>query len=525
MARTRDLRLGIDVGGTNTDAVVLDLDDQVLARTKQSTTSDVTSGIRAAIAAVVAGDGQGGPTVDISRITHVMLGTTHATNAVLERRRLLTVGVLRVGAPSSLAVRPMYSWPPDLVAAVGGHSAVVSGGFEYDGRPIVPFDADATRAFFESVKGEVDAVAISAVFSPISGEHETLAAEIAREVLGDEVVISLSHLVGSLGLLPRENATILNAALTGVARDVAAALTTALDSHRIDAAVLFAQNDGTLMDLDFAARFPILTIGSGPANSIRGAAFLTGMTDALVADVGGTSTDFGMIVNGFPRESAYAVDIGGVSTNFRMPDVLAIPLGGGTVVRDGEDGARLGPDSVGYRLPEKALVFGGSTPTLTDAMVASGRASIGDHDLPSDALEVLGSAIEASDEAVAEGIDRMKVGRGDVPLVVVGGGSMLVPDSLPGVSKVLRPEHYDVANAIGAAIARVSGRWEEVVSLAAGRDAAIEAACAQARARAIQAGADPEHVEIVEIDEVPLAYLTEPVARISVKAVGPLGRL
>lgn len=100
-----------------------------------------------------------------------------------------------------------------------------------------------------------------------------------------------------------------------------------------------------------------------------------------------------------------------------------------------------------------------------------------------------------------------------------------MPDTLAGVSKILRPDHYDVANAIGAAIAKVSGRWDEVASLALGRDEAIAAACAQATARAIQAGADPNAVEIVEIDEVPLAYLTEPVARITVKAVGPLGRL
>ena len=93
------------------------------------------------------------------------------------------------------------------------------------------------------------------------------------------------------------------------------------------------------------------------------------------------------------------------------------------------------------------------------------------------------------------------------------------------VSKVLRTENFDVANAIGAAIASVSGRWEEVVSLGQGREVAIESACAQAKARAVQAGADPDRVEIVEIDEVPLAYLTEPVARISVKAVGPLSRM
>ena len=277
-------------------------------------TADVTTGIKNAIDAVASAG-----SIEVSRLSHVMLGTTHATNAVLERQRLQRVAVLRVGAPSSTAVRPMYGWPEDLVVAVGGISQVVGGGFEYTGREVVPFDFAATTEFFESAAGRVDAVAISAVFSPISNAHEIAAATIAREVLGEEIPISLSHEIGSLGLLPRENATILNAALTGVARTVAAALTQALEEHGITASVLFAQNDGTLMALEYAVRFPILTIGSGPANSIRGAAFLTGLTDAVVADVGGTSTDFGMLVNGFPRESAVAVEIGGVSTNFRMP--------------------------------------------------------------------------------------------------------------------------------------------------------------------------------------------------------------
>ena len=79
----------------------------------------------------------------------------------------------------------------------------------------------------------------------------------------------------------------------------------------------------------------MLTIGSGPANSLRGAAFLTGYADALVADVGGTSTDVGVLVGGFPRESSAAVEIGGIRTNFRMPDVLAVALGGGTRLRTG----------------------------------------------------------------------------------------------------------------------------------------------------------------------------------------------
>ena len=108
-----------------------------------------------------------------------------------------------------------------------------------------------------------------------------------------------------------------------------------LAAHQLRPITFFAQNDGTLMGLDQALRYPVLTIGSGPANSVRGAAFLTGTGDSLVADVGGTSTDVGVLVNGFPRESSQGVEIGGIRTNFRMPDLVTIALGGGTVVSAG----------------------------------------------------------------------------------------------------------------------------------------------------------------------------------------------
>ena len=191
------------------------------------------------------------------------------------------------------------------------------------------------------------------MFAPVSARHELLAAEIVKRELG-EVHVSLSHEIGSIGLLERENATILNAALAGVAREVARAMRSALAAHGLTPVTFFAQNDGTLMALDQALRYPVLTIGSGPANSVRGAAFLTGAADALVADVGGTSTDVGVLVNGFPRESSQGVEIGGIRTNFRMPDLVTIALGGGTVMsRATTGGVRVGPRSVGYRLQRR----------------------------------------------------------------------------------------------------------------------------------------------------------------------------
>jgi len=515
-----DCRLGIDVGGTNTDAVILDSADRVLAKAKVACTPDITGGITEAIDTVLRAPG-----ADPRRITPVMLGTTHATNAVLERRKLRRVAVIRVGAPATLAVRPMFGWPDDLASAVCVAATIVNGGIEFDGRDLVPFDADAVARFLGEVGGAADGVAITSVFAPVSPRHELLAAEIVKRELG-EVHVSLSHEIGSVGLLERENATILNAALVGVAGDVASAMEAALAAHELRPVTFFAQNDGTLMALDHALRYPVLTIGSGPANSIRGAAFLTGTADSLVADVGGTSTDVGVLANGFPRESSQGVEIGGIRTNFRMPDLVTIALGGGTVVAGDPAAPVIGPQSVGFRLRGEALVFGGQTPTLTDSAVASGRASLGDPGLIGRHRSLLKSAAWRADEMLADAIDRVKTAKGDRALIAVGGGSILVPDDLPGISEVIRPEHFDAANAVGAAIASVSGQVDRIFHPGAdGRKAALAEASDEAVQNAIAAGADPAAVQIVEIEEIPLAYLTTPAVRIRVKAAGALGGL
>jgi len=513
-----DCRLGIDVGGTNTDAVILDPADRLLAKAKVACTPDITGGITAAIDAVMLAPG-----IDAGRITHVMLGTTHATNALLERRRLRRVAIIRIGGPATYAIRPMFEWPRDLADAVSAGEMIVDGGIEFDGRDLSPFDGDAVARFLGEVAGAAGAVAITSVFAPVSPRHELLAAEVVKRELG-EVPTSLSHEIGSVGLLERENATILNAALVDVARDVASAMQEALAAHGMQPATFFAQNDGTLMALDHALRYPVLTIGSGPANSIRGAAFLTDTTDSLVVDVGGTSTDVGVLANGFPRESSYGVEIGGIRTNFRMPDLVTIALGGGSVISLESGAARIGPRSVGYRLETEALVFGGAVPTLTDSAVATGRAALGNPRLIGEHRRLLEHAARQADAMLADAIDRVKTSKGDRALIAVGGGGILVPDDIPGVSEVIRPGHFDAANAIGAAIASVSGNVDRIFHIGAGgREAALDEACEEAREHAVGAGADPGTVQIVEIEEIPLAYLTSPAVRIRAKAAGALG--
>lgn len=515
-----DLAIGVDVGGTNTDAVILDAEGRVLARTKQPTTEGVTGGIRAAMTQVL--DALPGSR---EAVTRVMLGTTHATNAIVRRRDLGRVAVIRLGSPAATGFPPLTGWPASLKEAVLADTAVLSGGHMVDGFPITPLDPDEIRAFLDQVEGGFDVIAVCGIFSPSFPDQEREAEEIIRDHLGPRIPITLSQDIGAIGLLERENATILNAALYGVAREVTQALLTVVDEQGLDATTYFAQNDGTLMALDFAARFPVLTIGSGPANSIRGAAFLSGVENAIVVDIGGTTSDLGVVASGFPRESTLPREIGGVRTNFRMPDIISIGVGGGTCV-DPVSGV-IGPDSVGHRLTKEALLFGGDVPTLTDAAALTGDFSGSNGrrlSVEGAFAEALRTGLAQAHAALEEAVERLSLGRADTPLVVVGGGGFLVPENLPGAGNILRPENGDVANAVGAAISLIGGRAQQLSDYD-NRKEAIEEVSSAAVERAIEAGADPLQVNVVDIVETPVSYSSRQAIRISAKAVGPLARL
>ena len=511
------MRIGIDVGGTNTDAVLMDA-RKVLAEVKTPTTSDVTSGIVTALRALISDGG-----VRAQEVQGVMIGTTHFTNAVVEAKRLMPTACIRLGLPATQALPPMVDWPDRLRQALGNNHFLCHGGHEFDGREISPLDPDELRRVAAEIGSKgIRSVAISSVFSPVNSEFEQAAAEIVAGQLPD-AAISLSHEIGRIGLLERENATIMNACLRDLAVHIVEAFNTALAEFGIEAPVYLSQNDGTLMSVDYAERYPVATFASGPTNSMRGAAFLSGILDCAVVDIGGTTSDVGVLQHGFPREASIAVEIGGVRTNFRMPDVFSFGLGGGSIVRENGD-LTIGPDSVGYELTERALVFGGSELTTTDIAVAAGLADIGDPErvasLDPSLVERARSLIESE---IAESVDRMKTSAGDIPVVVVGGGSVLLGDTLAGASRLVKPEHFAVANAIGAAIAQVGGEVDRVFSLEQlPREQALEQAKEEATDKAVAAGASRGSVNIVDVEEVPLAYLPSNATRIHVKAVGEL---
>ncbi|MGI5167747.1 hydantoinase/oxoprolinase N-terminal domain-containing protein [Spirillospora sp. CA-253888] len=307
--------IGIDVGPTRTDAALLEETGAVRATAKvASVPDDPVAGVGAALAALPA---PGGP------VTRVGVGLRGPARAVVERRDLARVGVLRIGGDAAQAVRPLFGWPADLRAAVCAGTAIVEGGGGFDAGEWTPLDEDAVARFAAGLAGRADSVAITGVFAPVDDAQERRAAEIVRREMG-EVHLSPSGELGPLGLLERENTAVLNGALHRVAGALADGLRAAFDEATT---VLVTRGDGSVMGLDHLRRHPGLGLGSSLASTLRGAATLTGRDGAVVADVGEHRVRVGALTGGYPQQ-AFGARIGGVPVGFWMPDLIRVPRSG-----------------------------------------------------------------------------------------------------------------------------------------------------------------------------------------------------
>ncbi|KAN0112468.1 DUF917 domain containing protein [Hyaloscypha variabilis] len=534
MARSvRTLRIGVDVGGTNTDGVIIDPsrssepDRGIVAWHKASTTGNPSDGINNAITAMFSKS-----KIDPKEVASVTIGTTHFINAVVERdaTRLAKVAVIRLCGPFSKGVPPCIDWPAQLRELVLGHYCLVDGGLEVDGNLIAEIDEGQIRKQAEIIKAKgIKSIVVNGIFSPVDilYKQEETAAEIIQKIF-PEADIVISKDVANLGFLERENAAILNASIMSFAKKTISSFRSAISRLELRCSVFITQNDGTILLASAASKLPIRTFSSGPTNSMRGAAFLTqnDVKEAvMVVDIGGTTTDVGLLLaNGFPRQAAAFSEISGVRTNFSYPDVRSIGLGGGSIVRKHDDGRlTIGPDSVGYQLPQKAIIFGGDVATATDYTVLGDAISdVGDRSLV--LQTTMGKNLSEFKAVVKKmlerAIDTMKTSANDIPVLLVGGGAIIAPDSLSGASKVVKPEWSGVANAIGAATARVSGIIDTIESTESKTSSEVmETISKRAIQKAIENGAKAETVQVVEMDHLPLQYIANK-SRFIVKAVG-----
>ncbi|KAK4167152.1 hypothetical protein QBC43DRAFT_256224 [Cladorrhinum sp. PSN259] len=537
---TRRFRIGVDVGGTNTDGVVLDpsrssdSDRGIIAWHKAATTANPSAGIAKAITTMLA---SASPEISPEDVASVTIGTTHFVNAVVERdaSRLSKVAVIRLSGPFSKHAPPCVDWPEDIREIVLGYYALVKGGLEVDGELISDIDEAEIAAQCQEIKKRgITSVVVNGVFSPIDTvekQEERAAEVIKREIPECDVVCSKE--VANLGFLERENAAILNSSILPFARRTIRSFQRPVRKLGINCPVFITQNDGTVLSGEMAARLPIKTFSSGPTNSMRGAAFLLqgqvqddGQAEGqamMVVDIGGTTTDVGLLLpNGFPRQQAAYSDLAGVRMNFSCPDIKSIGLGGGSIIRKGATIA-IGPHSVGYRLTKTAYVFGGNTLTATDcAALLDPTLNIGNLDLVKGVLtEKEAAQFKATVQQKLEKIvDTMKTSPEDLPVVLVGGGAIIAPDQIKGASKVLKPKWSQVANAIGAAIARVSAVVDTIRSTETQTtQQLLEEISKEAVEKTVEAGALRDTVKVVEIETLPLQYVAN-MTRFIVRAAG-----
>ncbi|POS81021.1 hypothetical protein DHEL01_v200594 [Diaporthe helianthi] len=513
MPITSEVRVvGVDVGGTNTDAVVLD-GNKVIGWHKAPTTKDIHSGVKESVVKALKM-----ANVPASSIMAIKIGTTQFVNAILELDK--------------------NGFPHALRSVMEGYFAFLDGGYHIDGQEISALSNNQLRAHAHKIKDlGIRAITVVGVYSPSYHKQEEDAAAILAQELGPAFDISSSHSIGQAGFLERENAAILNASTRRFSRHVVSSLDSAT-RFLANAGLYITLNDGTLARAAYAAANPLRCFSSGPTNSARGAAFLArdvvagasveAGRDLLLVDVGGTTTDVcSLLPNGYPRQSAACVRVAGVKTNFSMPDVHSIALGAGSVVRGRGPRTSIGPDSVALEESTRSLHAGGPVFTAGDLK-----------HLKPDELHERGISLETIDTAkdviqrlIEDSVTASKTKVEDATVLLVGGGSFILPDRIAGTDSVVRPPFYHVANAVGAAIGKISSTFDCLIKPG---DRNVDNIVADGKQKAIamceQAGGDPSDVEIVELETIPEPYAMDGTFRLvvrvvsSIKDVAALGR-
>lgn len=508
--------IGVDIGGTNTDVVLVDHNKKIVDKEKVLTTKSIEYAAVKAISILLSRQ-----TILPSQIEAVYFGTTHATNAVLEAKNLLEVGLIRIAGhrPDS---SPGYFWPKELRKAALKAEVTIDGGYECDGSITMPLNKGEVKEAIEKllIKG-VSAISVVGVFSPLNSSQEEEVKALVLEHAGKEMPVTLSHEIGGLGFLERENGALLNSALKKVISDGFKALSSSMQKLGISAPLYMVQNDGSIMDIETARNMPILTISAGQTNSFVGGASLAELDRALVVDIGGTSTDIGCVLNGTVRRSCHAANIGGVELHFAMPDVLSLSLGGGSIIQKGE----IGPQSVARNIREEAQCFGGNTLTLTDVGIVTlaldipganrERIKIGKQE----ALKLLADVQKRLTYALQIAMGKEK----DIPIVLVGGASPILEQALVGTpfARLIAPvASASVANAFGSSLAAISATATYVGPLAFSRDAKIAELKRKASDLAIKKGATKSSCRIANIEIIPYGYSKDGLAKVSVTACG-----
>ncbi|MBW1981580.1 MAG: hydantoinase/oxoprolinase family protein [Deltaproteobacteria bacterium] len=456
--------LGLDVGGTHTDVVVID-GDQVVGKTKMLTDEDNL--IESVCFSILECTGD----LDPQDIQRVVVSTTLATNAIVQKR-MPPVGIVVVSGPGM---------NPDEYR-IGEHYYPVTGAVDHRGMVIQAIDPQEIDILRTRLKNAgVERVAVVGKFSTRNPAQEQ---EIAHLLADAFPTVVMGHSVSGQLNFPRRIATAyLNAAVAPMSGEFYRAVQTCMERRGLMIQLEILKADGGTMAQERSLQYAVETILSGPAASIMGALpHADPHREEIVLDIGGTTTDMAVLVGGVPLLEPRGISIGGYKTLVRALRTCSIGVGGDSWVRLEKDRLEIGPERKG-----RAVAYGGPEPTPTDALITLGAATGGHRQRAAEAMRRLGYQLKTGVEETAamvvektcslimEGVGRMVDSINQQPvytihellegrqispegLIIIGGPAEELALPLQSMSgwSVKVPPHHEVANAIGAAIARTT---------------------------------------------------------------------
>jgi len=456
--------IGLDVGGTHTDVVLVD--SQGLVRQVK-----VPTDIDNLFDSVLGGLDEVSKNIDVSRVSRVVLSTTLTTNAIASGH-LDPVGMIVSSGPGL---------NPEIFRT-GKHYYCVQGSIDHRGREVQPIEPTEIEAIASHLRADgIEAVGVVGKFSVRNPCHENKIVKILGKSFN---YILAGHRVSGNLNFPRRIATVyLNAAVYSIYKNFFDAVSNALRAKGFVAPILILKADGGTVSLDASLQYPGQTILSGPAASIMGAVpYASENGESIVMDIGGTTTDIAVLVKQVPLLEPLGIEIGQYKTLIRALKTISIPLGGDSVIKVKDGVLDIGPERVG-----PAMAFGGSEPTPTDALVFLKKMESGDFQKAKMAMEKVGgllgcSPADAAERIFSEFCHRLTVVAKDMvtsinqkpvytvheflesyqvsptELLVLGGPASCFASKLSEVSSlpVRVVPNARVANALGAALARTT---------------------------------------------------------------------
>ncbi len=332
---TSQLLIGIDTGGTFTDAVVIDAQRHVILATAKAITTkgNLAIGVSEAMASAISKLSE----FDAKAVGMVSVSTTLATNAVVEGHGS-AVGLVLAGFDQKMVERTglLKSFPNmPILQMKGGH--------DHNGNETEPLDTATLVSWLKKNASQVSAIAVASAFAVRNPAHEIAIGALAFEHTHLPITLS-TQLASALDAPRRAQTAVLNARLISRISDLVKAVKTSMKAHDLNCPLMLVRGDGSLVGADLAALRPIETVLSGPAASLIGAQWISGKDQFIMSDMGGTTTDVGLLIEGRPKIAEHGAEVGGWRTMVSAIDVKTIGLGGDSEVRIEVNGKiELGP--------------------------------------------------------------------------------------------------------------------------------------------------------------------------------------